>query len=240
MVIGVYGRDEGYLVYLLLKNLSNDYSADLCLYFEDRPLFKPCRGEKLFLIPHPTGEEREILNLALEQCGGLILSKDCRGLKNCVQIEGDYILGALKRVVSQLLREHRVEKFLEGYGFSFEDENLLELLKEKLTFYIPLVVAKRDSVLFAWKYYLSQRGVPVIGLLHPLEAGLLEPLISNVAFSDKIFPLVLGNIDDKTLGVIKNYGFVPTKVAIPSKNNLESELNFVYLAQRVAKVLKKV
>ena len=91
MVIGVYGRDEGYLVYLLLKNLSNDYSADLCLYFEDRPLFKPCRGEKLFLIPHPTGEEREILNLALEQCGGLILSKDCRGLKNCVQIEGDYI-----------------------------------------------------------------------------------------------------------------------------------------------------
>jgi hypothetical protein len=240
MVIGVYARDEGYLVYLLLKNLSNDYSADVFFYFEDRPLFKPCRGKKLFLIPQPTDEEREILNLALGECGGLLLSKECRGLKNCVPIDGDYIIESLKRSVSQFLKDARLEEFIKNYTFSFEDKNLLELLEEKLALYIPLVVAKRDSVLFAWKYYLAQRGVPVTGLLYPLEEKLLEPLLSNVAFTDKIFPLVLGNIDNKPLEVIKNYGFVPVEVSIPSRNNLESELNFIYLAQRVAKILKKV
>jgi len=41
------------------------------------------------------------------------------------------------------------------------------------------------------------------------------------------------------LDIIKNYGFAPTEVFIPSKNNIESELNFIYLAKEVAKKLEK-
>lgn len=239
MVIGVYGRDEGYLLYLLLGNITTDYSNDVCFRFEDRLVLKSQNGKRLFFIPHPTDEEREILKLILENSKGLIFTKDCTGLKNCVQIEGDYLIETLKRVSKEVLTIPQIERFLKDYTFRFEEVNLINLLREKLLFYIPLVVAKRRSILFAWKYYLSQKGVPTVEFLYPSEAKLVEPILSNIGFSDKLFPLILGNTDDKLLDIIKNYGFAPTEVFIPSKNNIESELNFIYLAKEVAKKLEK-
>ncbi|RTZ58723.1 MAG: hypothetical protein DSZ31_05240 [Gammaproteobacteria bacterium] len=239
MVIGVYGRDEGYLVYLLLRNIATDYSSDVCFRFEDRLIFKSQKGRKVFFIPQPTDDEREILKLILESSEGLIFTKYCTGLKNCIQIDGDYLLETLKRASREFLAIPQMDGFLKGYTFRFEDENLINLLREKLKFYIPLVVAKRHSILFAWKYYLSQEGVPAVGFLYPSEVRLLEPILSNIGFSDKLFPLILGNTDNKLLEVIKNYGFVPTEVLIPSKNNIESELNFIYLAKEVAKNIEK-
>ena len=238
-LIDLYVRGEGYIVYLLLESLLNDSRFPICLRYSDRPL--PGDGDlNLFLIPEPDEREVAILNALPIQEKVLILSQNCKGLKNCIEISGDYVRGALAHLLREILKkEDLAEEVLNTETPRLEKEREEQLL-EKLTFYIPLGVAKRGSILFGWKYYLSAKGVPFVAYRYPFEEEAFLKVLSNVGFTDKVFPLLLGRTPDNFLAKVKQKGFVPFEVLLEARNNLLSELDYILLAREIAKKVKRI
>ena len=231
-VLNIHAEGEGYIVYLLLKSLVADGNLNLCLRFLDRPIF-PKEGKNIALLPKLEENLKPIyLNLEKVQ----ILSKDCKDLKNCQTVEGDFILSTL-RVVLKELEPSLVERLEK---FQFEAKEINQTLLEKLSFYIPLLVGKRESVAYAWKYYLGLKGVPSVSFLYPRDFDLLKEVVFNPAFGDKIFPLLLGRVSKEVENLLKEEGLVPYRVEVEGKDNLDSELKLIVLAKSVAKNLKKL
>ena len=224
-ILNVYANGEGYISYLLLKDLIRDYNLPLCVKFQDRIL--PDRRLDIALIPEPSEVEIEALKTLKEK--PLTISKNCNRLENCLQVEGNFLLETLKRFSENYLKP--LKEILDNYQPPKFEEELINNLRKKLRFYIPLAVAKREAILEAWRYYLGIKGFPFSGYLYPFEEKAFLNILSNIAFNDKIFPLILGKTSENFLERIKKKGFVPFEVVLSSKNNLESELNYIILAQ---------
>ena len=233
-IMNLYASGEGYISYLLIRDLVMDYNLPICVRFHDRIL--PDREIDLALLPYPTEVEREALKTLKKK--PIILAKNCKGLENCKELGENFVLESLKRISKLYLKEPA--GLLENYTPPRFEETLLNALRGKLRFYIPFTVAKREAILEAWRHYLGIKGFPLSGYIYPFEAEAVLKVLSNIAFTDKVFPLILGKVSKVFLEGIKKKGFVPFEVILPSKNNLESELNYIFLAQEVAKGLKRI
>ena len=226
-ILNIYASGEGYISLLLLKDFIRDFNLPLCVRFYDRLL--PDRKVDIVFLPEPSEGEREILKTFEEK--PLILSRDCRDLENCIGIKGDFVFESLRKISENHLKD--IARFFENYQPPEFENELLTGLREKLNFYIPLAVAKREAVLEAWRYYLGVKGHPFGGYLYPLEEKAFLNSLSNIAFTDKVFPLILGRVSDNLLNLVKKRGFVPFEVYLPSKNNIDSELNYILLASSI-------
>jgi len=231
----IHAEGEGYITYLLLKSLVTDFNLELCLRYTDRPIF-PKEGRNIALIPKLEGNLKEIYS-HLENVE--IYSSNCQGLKNCFPIEGEYILETLKELLKPLATN--LVRFLDEFKKEpLNIETQEETLLEKLSFYIPLLIARRESVSYAWKYYLGLKGVPAVSLIYPRDFALLREIIFNPSFGEKIFPLVLGGIFEEVENLLKLEGFVPYTVEVSGKNNLDSELKLIFYAKSIANKLQKL
>ena len=239
MVIDVYAHGEGYIVFLLLKDFISDRKLKYCFKYLDRPILG--NGDlTVFLVPQISEQELTILTALPIKGNLLIFSQNCRGLKNCIEISGDYVKGALAHLLREILKkENLAEEVLNTEPPRLEKEWEEQLL-EKLTFYIPLGVAKRGSILFGWKYYFSAKGVPFVAYRYPFEEEAFLKVLSNVGFTDKVFPLLLGRTPDNFLAKVKQKGFVPFEVLLEARNNLLSELAYILLAKEIARKVKRI
>ncbi|NPB05044.1 MAG: hypothetical protein GXO08_01525 [Aquificae bacterium] len=239
-IVNFYAEGEGFVVYLLLQGLVGDGLVDLCLRYKDKPVFPP-DGTNVAVMPRVSAELAEIFRLLGPAVR--VFAADCGGLENCTPLKGEFLTEALKEVLRAVVpsseRVGEIITFLENYRFDPSAVKAREeVLLEKLAFYAPLLVGKRQSVVFGWKYYLGLRGVPAVAFVFPRDRDALEAVLHNPAFSDKVFPLLLGRFPDEFLQRIKDAGFVPLRVEVESKNNLDSELKFLLYARRLAQRVK--
>ena len=238
MVIDVYASGEGYLLYLLLRDYLTDIHSDICLRYIDRPL--TAGGNiSLFLIPQPSEWEIQTLSAVPRKGKTFILSANCGDIPECMELKGEYLIEGLALVLDEILNNPQLAEEIRAINPQIDGE-LMKTLTEKLTFYIPLAVAKRDTILKGWKYYLGLKGFPLSGYLYPFEERQILSILSNVGFQDKMFPLLLGRTKADFVEEIKRRGFVPVEVLLKAKNNLESELNYILLAKSVAERLQKL
>ncbi len=238
MVIDVYASGEGYLLYLLLRDYLIDSQSNVCLRYTDRPL--PADGDiSLFLIPSPTEWEIQILSAIPQKGKTFILSSNCGDIPNCTELKGEFLTEGFSLILDEILGNPHLAEVVKDIKPSKGDK-VIDTLKEKLPFYIPLAVAKRDTILKGWEYYLGLKGFPLSGYLYPFEEKQILEILSNIGFQDKIFPLLLGRTTETFIEKIKQRGFVPIEVLIDAKNNLESELNYLLLAKEIAENLQKL
>ncbi len=238
-VVNVYTEGEGYIVYLLLKGLVSDHLYEVCLRYKDRPLF-PEKGLNFAIVPKLGKFERDIFRLLGDRVW--VISSDCGDLKNCTPVDGEFVISALREVISAVLGEEAKElvHFLENYSFDPSEVKVdEETLLEKLSFYLPLAVGKRESVVQAWKYYLELAGVPTTAFMYPRDRELIERVVHNATFQDKVFPLLLGRLPEGLVESIKRVGFVPYRVEIEGKSSLDSELKLILTAKELAKKVKR-
>ncbi|NPA14369.1 MAG: hypothetical protein GXN97_04210 [Aquificae bacterium] len=231
--IGIYAQGEGYITALLFYNQYVDGSIDFPTFVVDRIFPSVGKFDRFILllenIETSTAEALNNLPQPLKE-RLLVFSKNCQGLEFCHKVE-DLIFQPLEFIAEKLSLEN-LKKNLKTTKEEFPLE-LVQQLAKKVSFYIPVVVGKRNSYLYAWKYYLSKAGVGSITYLYPRDRGLISNIFSNVAFSDKIFPLILGQLD--LVKDLKRKGFVPQQVVLEGKNNLDTELKYILLAREVAK-----
>ena len=234
MELLIFSTGEGRIVEKLLVELFSDNTLKGCPKILDRPLV--IKGKKLVVFsqnPDPT--LRELLK-TISQMGEVeIYSSNCGDLENCYSVEGFYPLKALERFLENI-GETQLAEALKNFTPS-GDAN--ETLSERLSFYIPLVVAKRKSVAFAWKYYLTLKGIPAVTFTYPSEGENVLEILSNVGFRDKVFPLLLGKFEDKFLEEVKNRGFVPYEVTPKTDKKLLMELELIYTAKEVSERIFK-
>ena len=233
-VLNIYASGEGYIAYLLLKDLIKDYNLPLCVKFYDR--FLPDRRLDIAIIPELSEVEIEVLKTFKER--PFIISKNCKGVENCLQVGGNFLLETLKSLSENYLKP--LKGIVENYQPSEFKGELIANLRNKLRFYIPLAIAKRKTILEAWRYFLGMKGFPFSGYLYPFEEENFLNILSNISFNEKVFPLLLGKTSKNFLEGIKQKGFVPFEVILNSKNNLDSELNYILLAEVVSKGLEKI
>ncbi len=231
-ILNIYPEGEGYIVYLLLKSITADNTLNVCIRYIDRPIF-PNEGKNIALIPQVVENISSLLRLAENI---QIFSENCSGLKNCKTIQGDYILSTLK----ELLKDFDPKLVESVENFQFKVKTFRKELLEKFSFYIPLLIGKRESVVYSWKYYLGLRGIPSVSLLYPRDLDLLKEVIFNPAFGDKLFPLLLGRLPNEVNELLKSEGFVPYQLEIEGKNNLDSELQLIFLAKEVSSKIRKL
>lgn len=231
----IFSIGEGKIVEKLIRELNGEGTVKGCFKYLDRPI--AVGGKKLTVfVPQVDHELRELLKTLESLTVIEIYTTDCDGLKNCFQIEGFYPLETLKGFLRNSEEHHLVQKIEEFSSKEIENENL-QPLAEKLGYYIPLIVSKRESVSFAWKYYLSSKGIPAESFVYPSDwKGLLE-ILSNIGFRDKVFPLLLGNFESKFLSEIKKRGFVPYRVIPQYKQKILSELELIYIAKKVSEAV---
>jgi hypothetical protein len=237
MEIAAFSLGEGKIVEKLLSELSGDGTLKSCIKTLDRPLI-PSDTKLTAFVPKLDNPLKEFIK-NLEQLTEVeIYSEDCDDFKNCNQIEGFYPLEALKKFFKKNHEILLAEK-LENFQPKIEGEEFPEILKEKLSFYIPLTVAKRESISYAWKYYLSLQGIPCVEFLYPAEKDNFLNNLSNTAFRDKVFPLLVGTFEKTFLSKIKERGFVPYKVKPKTNQKLLEELELIYTAKVVSEQVFK-
>ncbi len=239
-IVNVYAEGEGFITYLLLKSLSGDGTLKVCFKFVDRLMFPPEKLNLMF-IPEIQPSELEILKNHPHGERLTVISKNCRGLENCLPTpEGlPFFFGALK-VAAEVLKDEKLSELLSKVeAFGVETEKVLPLA-EKFKFYIPVLVGKRDSVIYGWKHFLGTAGVPSITHIYPRDAGVFLKLFENPLFADKIVPVALGVLPEGLLEEFKKRGFVPQRVEVEGKNNLDSEVKLIEYGRKVAEALKRV
>lgn len=239
MVINVYASGEGYLLYLLLRDYLIDSQRDACLRYTDRPLPAINGDISLFLIPEPTEWEIQTLSVLPQKGKTFILSSNCGDIPNCTELKGEFLTEGLSLILDEIFGNPNLAEVVRDIKPSKEDK-IIDILKEKLPFYIPLAVAKRETILNGWKYYLGLKGFPFSGYLYPFEEEQIFEILSNVGFQDKIFLLLLGKTSETFVEKIKQKGFVPVEVLLNVKNNLESELSYILLAKEISRNIEKL
>ena len=238
MVINVYATGEGYLVYLLLKDFLTDIKGDTCLRYTDRPLLS--EGDiNLFLVPNLSSTERELISNLPRKGEIVVISRNCDGMEGCFQVGETYLSEALALVFERVLNRPGLGEEIRNFSPK-RDKKLLNLLAEKLTFYLPIGVAKRGAIIQGWKFYLGLAGVPFAGYVYPFEERPVLNTLSNIGFSDKVFPLILGRTSQSFLSEVKKRGFVPFEVYLEGKNNLLSELSYILLAKELSESIQKL
>ena len=226
----IYPQGEGFITYYLLGSLYSDLKLQRCPLITDRPL--PGKGETLIAIVE---EVQEFLTF-FENIK--ILAANCKGLPNCLELGGGSLwLEALKEILRMLnetetlnLVENWEKEIKSSLGFKSTETSVR---KELFEFYIPILVGKRDSYLYAWKYNLAKKGTPSITVKYPHEGGYFYKFLANHVFSDKLVPLILGGVEKEVIEKVKKFGFVPYRVLGKGRNSLETELNLVELSFKV-------
>ncbi len=239
MTINVYAEGEGYITFLLLKSLSGDGTLDVCFRYVDRLMFKPAE-KNLLLIPQINHTEREILKNHPLKDKLVVISENCEGLEGCTEPRrGPFFFGALEEVASILRLEPLKELLKHTSPEEPEEDQSFEILLEKLRFYIPLLVGKRESVIYGWKYFLATAKIPSITYVYPRDGGLIFKPFENLLIYDKLVPVLLGKLQREISDTYKIKGFVPLEVRIDGKNNLDSEVKLITYAAALAKKLKR-
>ena len=226
----IYATGDGYPVYLILEETVKAYDLPLCVELKG----ELSHEVDIALIPHPKVEEKELLS----SLGGnvRVISADCGSLPNCEEVKGDYVIGALKGIFEKYAPP-LVEK-LRSYKPPEWNSEMLSRLGKKLRFYIPLGVSDSKAVLELWRYYLGQKGFPFSGYLFPFEERGALNILTNVGFSDKVFPLILGKVSEDFLHEVERRGFVPFAVESEVEDYLERILDYLILVREVVKGLK--
>jgi hypothetical protein len=226
-LLKIYPQGEGLITYYLLESLYNDLKLKKYPLATDRPL--PLKGETLIAVVE---EAQEFLTTL----GNVkVFAKNCKGLSNCSEFKTDLWLKALKEIL-KMLGENNIFTAIEKWeqevkkGLGLENG---ETLKELINFYIPVLVGKRKSYLFAWKYNLTRRGTPSVTFKYPQEGKGFLNFLSNPVFSDKLVPLFLGFLEKELTEKVKNLGFVPYTVMGKGRTPLETELNLIELSFKV-------
>ena len=239
-IVNVYAEGEGYITFLLLKSLVGDGTVKVCFKFVDRLMFIP-EELNLLIIPEIQPSEAEILKNHPHAGKLTVISRNCSGLENCIQTKGEkpFFFEALETVAA-ILKEEKLNTLLKEVELTEpeEDENFNKLV-EKLKFYIPVLIGKRDSVIYGWKHFLGTAKVPTITHIYPRDGEVITKLFSNVLFMDKIIPVPLGVLPESLLEEIKMKGFVPYGVHVNGKNNLDSEVKLINYGRKLAEKLKE-
>ncbi len=239
-VANVYAEGEGYITFLLLKSLAGDGTLPHCFKYVDRLIFLPAEIN-LLLIPEINQSEEDILKNHPHRDKLTVISKNCKGLENCLETPAElpYFYGALLKV-AEVLKEDKLTGLLKETELvePEEDEHFQKLL-EKLLFYIPVLIGKRESVIYAWKYFLGKEKHPAITHIYPRDGEVIPRIFSNILFTDKIIPVPLGVLPGGIIEEIKLKGFVPYGVKVEGKNNLDSELKLINYGRKLAKKLRE-
>jgi len=228
----IYATEEGFIVYRILEEIAEIYELPLCV----KPERKLSPEVDLILVPHLKGEERAFLSSAGERVK--VVTTDCGKLPKCKGVKGDYVIEALKGILEDYA-PHLVDK-LKRYRSPRWDGEMLSRLGKKLRFYLPLGVSDSGAVLDLWRYYLGRKGFPFSGYLSPFEEEAVLNTLTNTAFSDKVFPLILGKVSEGFPEGVKLRGFVPFVVKSQSEEFLHRVLDHLFLVREVVKELKRI
>jgi len=223
----IYPEGEGFITYYLLTSLYNDFKLKKCPFTTDRPI--PGKDETLIAIV----EEAKDFFTTLKNIK--VFAKNCKGFSNCFELKNNFWLDSLKEIL-KMLGESEIltsaEKWEKEIKNSLSLENK-ETFEDLVKFYVPVLIGKRDSYLYAWKYNLTRKGIPTLIFKYPQEGKNFINLLSNPMFSDKLLPLFLGTLEEGIINEVKKLGFVPYRVLGKGRTPLETELNLIELSFRV-------
>jgi hypothetical protein len=112
--------------------------------------------------------------------------------------------------VNAVLKELGVESFSMDPILDISEE-VIEVLREKVFFYIPVVIGLKESYLYAWKYFCGKAGIPVILINVNDEIEILKNIIHNWTVADNLSFIILED-NKEAEEIIKNAGYVPLKI----------------------------
>jgi len=239
-VLNVYAKGEGYITFLLLKSLAADGLLKACVRAVDKLIFT-LADLNLLIVPDIDDSERIVLENHPHKERLVIISKNCGGLENCVEpaAKGPFFYSALLEV-AKVLNDYGLEKLVRSTSLETPiDAEKIKPLAEKVSFYFPVLIGKRDSVLYGWKYFLGKVKIPSVTHGFPRDSEILPKVFSNYLFTDKMVPIFLGMFPAEVIERIKEKGFVPYQVKIEGENNLDSELKLIEYGRKVAQAVRE-
>jgi len=239
-IVNVFTLGEGYITFLLLRSLSIDGVIEGCFQYFDKPIFPP-DTVNLVVLKNLDDTLLEIFKHHPHRDKLVVISENCKGLENCIETQkGVPFFYAALLEIARVLGEEKLYQLVKDSRLTHPEINEeFEFLIEKLLFYIPVLIGKRESIIYAWKYFLGKVNQGAITYIYPRDGEIIESIFNNILFADKIVAIPLGILPKDLIERIKLKGFVPYGVQIEGKNNLDSELQLINYGRVVAEKLKE-